>query len=582
MRSEVNGLQPETRRCLASKDSSPSHRRRLLLRAFVALCDGLARDRSGNVIVRLARDRSGNVIARVAAAIIPLIALVGSSIDLGRGYMAQSRLQSACDAGALPARRQLASYPNFNPATQSAPVVARGGLLFDNNFSDGQYGSINRSFTMVVQSDLSIQPTASIRLPTTMMQIFGITGIKLTTTCAAKLNFNNTDVMLVLDNTGSMADTNPGDPAPKIDELRSVVMAFYNQLEAAKTAGTRIRYGFVPYSTNVNVGYLLHSDWMVDSWNYQSRLPVNLGASYTWNYKPVTYGVSGIKGATGSDPIAGGAINAPIFWDSVANTPATVPIAFTGCIEEHDTTEISDYSNVDFSQARDLDIDTVPMAGDPRTQWRPMFDQINFDRAMNWDGSGAFTAAPTQVTNDFINPTLGGFAACPAQARKLDTIDQATLQAYLNSLSPNGSTYHDIGMIWGGRLLSPTGLFSAENTDMPGGPTNRNLVFLTDGLTNALDLSYGAYGVGPIDQRRWSPSSVLSLNRVVENRFTVACNEVKKRNITVWVIGFGTTLNPVLTSCAGAGHSFSAQNVSQLTAVFSSIAAQLGNLRISK
>jgi hypothetical protein len=137
-------------------------------------------------------------------------------------------------------------------------------------------------------------------------------------------------------------------------------------------------------------------------------------------------------------------------------------------------------------------------------------------------------------------------------------------------------------MIWGGRLLSPTGLFSSENADQPGGPTNRNLIFLTDGMTDTLDLSYGAYGVEPVDQRRWSRASALSLDQVVENRFTVACNEVKKRNITVWVIGFGTTLNPVMTSCAGTGHAFSAQNASQLASAFSAIASQLGSLRISR
>ena len=544
----------------------------------------------------LAHDCSGNVIALVAAAIIPLIALVGSSIDLGRGYLAQSRLQSACDAGALAARRQMASYPNFNPVTQSAPVVARGKVLFDNNFPDGQYGSINRSFTVAIQNDLSIKGTATIRLPTTMMQIFGITVIPLTTTCAAKLNFANTDVMMVLDTTGSMGNTNPGDPAPKIDELRSVVMSFYTQLEVAKTAGTRIRYGFLPYSTNVNVGFLLKSDWMVDNWAYQSRVPVDLGTTYqadfgsglqtfknyAWNYKPVNYAVTGIKGGLGTDPIVGGWINAPIFWDSTTRAPATFPIGFTGCIEERDTVEIADYANVDFSQARDLDLDAVPNPADPRTQWRPMFDQIDYDRALKWDGSGAFTTANTQVNYDFVNPTAGGFASCPAPARKLDTIDQTTLQNYLNTLNPNGSTYHDIGMIWGGRLLSPTGLFAAENADLPDGPTNRNLIFLTDGLTSTLDLSYGTYGVEPLDQRRWSSASPLTLNQVVENRFTVACNEVKKRNITVWVIGFGTTLNPVLTSCAGAGHAYSAQNSSQLTAAFSSIASQLGSLRISQ
>lgn len=69
---------------------------------------------------------------------------------------------------------------------------------------------------------------------------------------------------------------------------------------------------------------------------------------------------------------------------------------------------------------------------------------------------------------------------------------------------------------------------------------------------------------------------------MVEKRFTVACNEVKKRNVTVWVVGFGTTLNPILTNCAGDGHWFEARNAAQLNTVFSKIAASMGYLRVSK
>ena len=32
-----------------------------------------------------------------------------------------------------------------------------------------------------------------------------------------------------------------------------------------------IRYGFMPYSTNVNVLHLLQDDWILDKWVYQSR-----------------------------------------------------------------------------------------------------------------------------------------------------------------------------------------------------------------------------------------------------------------------------------------------------------------------
>ncbi|MGN6496872.1 MAG: hypothetical protein ACTHK5_05955, partial [Tsuneonella sp.] len=143
--------------------------------------------------------------------------------------------------------------------------------------------------------------------------------------------------------------------------------------------------------------------------------------------------------------------------------------------------------------------------------------------------------------------------------------------------------YHDIGMIWGGRLISPTGLFASDNGDVSSSQrTNRNLIFLTDGVTEPLDLSYGSYGIEPIDQRRWSPGSADTLTSVVEKRFAVACNEVKKMNVTVWIVGFGTQLNPVMTQCAGEGHYFEAADAEQLRKTFSDIAKRMGQLRISR
>ena len=80
---------------------------------------------------------------------------------------------------------------------------------------------------------------------------------------------------------------------------------------------------------------------------------------------------------------------------------------------------------------------------------------------------------------------------------------------------------------------------------------------------------------------RESPASPPR-TQVVENRFTVACNEVKKRNITVWAISFGTSMTSLLSNCAGPGHSFQADDATQLNDAFAKIAASMGDLRISK
>ncbi|NBW76629.1 MAG: hypothetical protein EBR34_12650 [Sphingomonadaceae bacterium] len=626
---------------------------------------------------RLARDLAGNTLAMLAAGLFPLLALVGGGVDMGRSYLAQSRLQQACDAGVLAARKKLGSQV-VTTGEVPADVTTIGNRFFNINFRAGAYGSVNRAFEMTLEPDYAITGDASVEVPTTIMNLFGYDKTDLTVACQAKLNFSNTDVMFVLDTTGSMAWTNPGDSQPRIEVLRDVVKDFHAQLEGSKTPGTVIRYGFLPYSTNVNVGGILDADWMVDEWNYQGRVQHDTGAtttgpvftqnwtyvsgsdtvgtsfislvcpsdtlawsqlkywkdpngtenweyllngidytcewidstrrkvtprvyvayryiySYlnqgqrsmpimTWRYQAIPVDVSGLKDTGSGTMRVGTKVTIPRMAGDPMN-PTAFDAWFRGCVEERDTYEITDYSDVDFSRALDLDIDLVPSPGDPSTQWRPILNDVSFVRAMDWGGRGTFV--PTPGTSDadwnYLNAGWAGLSACPAPARKLAPMTAGEVSTYVDSLFAEGSTYHDIGMIWGARMLSPTGIFAPENADAGSSATSRHMIFLTDGETAPLDLSYGAYGVEPLDGRRWSTSSSQTLTQVVEGRTAVACEEAKKRNITVWVIGFGTALNPVLSACAGPGRAFEAADAAELQDVFSKIAAQLGDLRVTK
>ena len=65
----------------------------------------IRRETPASFLARLRSDKRGNVIALTAAAIIPLSAMVGGAVDMSRIYAIKSRLQSACDAGALSGRR---------------------------------------------------------------------------------------------------------------------------------------------------------------------------------------------------------------------------------------------------------------------------------------------------------------------------------------------------------------------------------------------------------------------------------------------------------------------------------------------
>ena len=617
-------------------------------------------------MLRLSRDNSGNALALIAAAIGPILAMVGGGVDMGRSYLAQSRLQQACDSGVLAARKRLGAQAAVTGEINE-DIAEVGQRFFNINFRSGSYGTENRDFTMTLEEDFAISGIATVDVQTTIMRIFGFNTVPIRVACEAQLYFANTDVMMVLDVTGSMEQINPGDSLSRIETMKETIAMFHAQLAAAAQAGSRIRYGFVPYSTNVNVGHLLRDEWVTDTWDYQSReQTADLSSPTTRTYTTGVTKISGsitvtefetyaasfteqkgyhcptrpggnVKTTTDETGYKEEVVVTPLpgvrkewtytrtrtgdSYSTVLNDTTCVVRKHTynnyvdtyrkiqepallskkqwrydqieydvsdwratgnGCIEERDTYEISDYSAVDLGRALDLDIDRVPSSGDPATQWRPMMPQFIFGRSLRWNGWGSFTTLEKITDEDYVSPIGLDTAACPAQARKLTEMTPDELQSYLGTLHARGSTYHDIGMIWGGRLISPTGLFAAENADNANSTTSRHLIFLTDGETAPLDLSYSSYGFEPIDQRRWSEKSSLSLTQTVEKRFAYACGEVRRKNVTVWVIGFGITLTDVMKDCAGEGRYFEAADAAELNASFAAIADSLSDLRVSK
>jgi Flp pilus assembly protein TadG len=538
---------------------------------------------TADLVRRLVSDRAGNTLLIIAASVVPMLALVGGGIDMGRSYLSQARLQQACDAGVLAARKKLGATVVTDGVLPSDAATI-GNRFFDLNFNSGAYGTTNRSYTMTLGNDYSVNGVATATVPTTIMKIFGFASVPVNVKCSAQFNYANTDIMMVLDTTGSMNDKAVStDPKSKIDTLRQVVKDFYANIQSRKTQGVRIRYGFVPYSTNVNVGYLLKSSWMVGSNNYESRSAVYTGTGYSaawrWRYQSTPVDVSSFKGTSDDALYVGG--SKTFRTGNVPSNPTNETFTFKGCIEERATYVISDYNNVDLSRARDLDIDAVPVKTNSDTQWRPILHELSWLRAIT-ASSGYWSPSTVDSTSDYVQASDYGFTACPGRARKLAEMTSSDVSNYIDSLVAEGSTYHDIGMIWGGRLISPTGIFASENGDVNGRPTMRHLIFLTDGLTAPLDYSYGSYGVEPLSQRRWNSSSPYTLTQTVEKRFTYACNAVKNKNITVWVIGFGTTVTDLMKNCAGANHWFQANNASQLSAAFAAIASAIGDLRVIK
>lgn len=237
---------------------------------------------------RLLKNEEGNILALFAAAVIPVFGLVGGGVDMSRIYLSQTRLQGACDAGALIGRKTMGLgkwADNSNAANTQAEK------LFDQNFPSGVYGTTNRVRSFAESKGI-VTGTASVTIPMTLMRVLGQESQTVNVNCQAELRVPNTDVMFVLDTTGSMDRSIPDSDSSesKINGLRTAVKCFYEALAkkdigdiepshcgetsdpvASNIGNVTIRFGFVPYAVNVNVGKLLPLDYMADRWTYQSR-----------------------------------------------------------------------------------------------------------------------------------------------------------------------------------------------------------------------------------------------------------------------------------------------------------------------
>ena len=207
-----------------------------------------------------------------AAAVLPMIGMVGGGVDLSRAYLAKSRLQQACDAGTLAARKKLAGSVVIN-GNIPTEIDDTAHNFFDANFEDGIYGTDDRTFVLTADGETRMRGTASVAVPTTLMSIFGFDSIDINVDCSAEMNLPNIDVMMVLDNSGSMG-WDSGDGTSRISGLKKAVFAFYDEVMDVVPDGARVRIGVVPYNAAVNVGGALvakNPDYIADSWKYATR-----------------------------------------------------------------------------------------------------------------------------------------------------------------------------------------------------------------------------------------------------------------------------------------------------------------------
>jgi Flp pilus assembly protein TadG len=582
----------------------------------------------------LARDKRGNTLAMMAIALIPLMGFVGSAVDSARMYVVKVRLQQACDAGVLAGRKFMTSSSS---STLDATATQQARTFFNNNFDATLFGSSAVSFTPAKTADQQVSGTATATVPMTLTKMMGFRDVVLNVSCEARFDVADIDVMFVLDTTGSMAylasdKTMSGQTAysytrsdgttgyytseksgARIKALRTAVLNFYDTVADTADSTTKIRYGFVPYSSTVNVGKIIPQTMLVsDTYQYSTRQPFekDRGTS-SQSYADVTKAqcdaVAPRSPASGYDSNNYAAYrtttfmvtsrSVELYWrfgrfdtdisDFIASKWVADPSKldgsqskWQGCIEERDTKALASFDQDNLPGDLDPDLDATSF----ETRWRPMWPSLVYKRNGN--------AGTVEVSNSDAGKSAygnismsSGWTVCPKQAQRLQEMTRAEVSSFVNDpdFRPMGGTYHDVGMIWGTRFLAPDGPFKDDTKAWPGrkDPT-RHLVFMTDGQLSPGADTYGLYGFEPGDRRVTGGDTSKLYDRHMA-RFLAECQAAKNRNITVWVIAFGDDLTSEMQQCASStGNAFEATSDAELNAAFQTIAARVAMLRISK
>jgi Flp pilus assembly protein TadG len=200
---------------------------------------------------RFLDDRSGSVMPLLALVAVPLVGLIGASVDYSRAAAAQATLQAAADSTSL----AIAKTASTLTADQ---VQAQGQAYFNALFANTGAATPTVSVNYTNTSGSQVVVTASSSVNTVFMSVMGqgFSHLPISATSTAVWGNTRLRVALVLDNTGSMSAGGSGtaDSPNKMQALQTASHSLLKQLQTAAANPGDVYVSIVPFAKDVNVG----------------------------------------------------------------------------------------------------------------------------------------------------------------------------------------------------------------------------------------------------------------------------------------------------------------------------------------
>jgi Flp pilus assembly protein TadG len=237
---------------------------------------------------RFRKDQRGNIAIIFAIAIIPLLSFAGAAIDYSRATRAKATMQSVLDSVSLMVAKDLS-----NGLITTSQVNSKAQTYFTALYTDTEARSVSVSATYTQASGSNgstILVTGSANIQTDFMQIIGLPTMAFNASSTSTWGANLLRVALVLDNTGSMAQSG------KMAALQPAAKSLVTQLSALAQNQGDVYISVVPFEIDVNVGKSnVSASWLRwDLWDPSGNHCTNgwsgiamaecKGHNYTWNH----------------------------------------------------------------------------------------------------------------------------------------------------------------------------------------------------------------------------------------------------------------------------------------------------------
>ena len=185
-------------------------------------------------------------------AVLPMMAFVGASVDLGNVHLARTHLQEAVDASALAASRNFQTTRNLDSAT----------ALANNMFAAAAPRNVQSAISSVTVDPQtgSVDLTASAAVPTPIMAAFSSSFHQMQVSASAQVIARETglgknlEVSLMLDVTSSMSSGSGTAGLTKLQAMQSAAKNLIATVVASDQSHRTSRAALAPFSAAVNVG----------------------------------------------------------------------------------------------------------------------------------------------------------------------------------------------------------------------------------------------------------------------------------------------------------------------------------------